>query len=159
MRILLNGLTQRPGGGMVVLQGLVSGIANACTSDELVVIVYHDTVYSALQQLGLPNVQVIQANKIIDLVDKLVVPLRVRSAALQFKCDVLVTLNFHIPFSPLPQVVYHVDLERFESHPVFPLSLRTCSSQISFSMRLKSTAKSQCRIHQSSTLVLMAMVL
>jgi len=130
MRILLNGLTQRPGGGMVVLQGLVSGIANASKTDELVVIVYDRVVNECLSALGFDNVRVIQIDKVIDLVDKFSVPFRVRTSMMKYRSDVLITLNFHVPFVSIPQIVYHVDLERFESHSIFPLSVHNLLEKI-----------------------------
>jgi len=150
MRILLNGLTQRPGGGMVVLQGLVSGIASASETDELVVIAYDDDVYACLKDLGLSNVQVIQANKINALFDKLVVPYRVRATALKYKCDILVTLNFHVPLLPIPQVVYHVDLERFEHHSLLPLSLHNMLEKLRDRSAKRALIKADANVFESN---------
>jgi len=150
MRILLNGLTQRPGGGMVVLQGLVSGIAKASTTNDLVVIVYDDTVNASLKDLGFNNVQVIQIDMVFDLIDKLSVPYRVRSAALNNQCDILITLNFHVPFLPIPQIVYHVDLERFEHHSIFPLSVNNLLEKIRDSSAKRALYKADANVFESN---------
>jgi len=134
---------------MVVLQGLVSGIASAGTTDELIVIVYDHAVCACLQELSLDNVQVIQADTVFDLVDKMVVPFRVRSAVLKYQCDVLITLNFHVPLLPVPQIVYHVDLERFEHHSIFPLSLGSLLEKVRDKSAKRALRKADANVFES----------
>ena len=130
MHILLNGLTQRPGGGLVVLEGLVSGLAGASDDLTLTVLAYDEVVYSTLVGLNYRNVNVIQAPKLNGLIDKLIVPFRVRTASRNQQCDLVLTLNFFIPLIPVPQIVYHVDMERFEHHSVFPVTLHNILEKI-----------------------------
>ena len=101
----------------------MTGISRAKSDAQIFVIVYDKTVEATLRSRQLDNVHIQRIEKVQDLYDKMVVAYRVRSAARRFACDVLLTLNFFVPLVRVPQVVYHVDLERFEYHSLVPLSL------------------------------------
>lgn len=120
MKILINGLTQRPGGGMVILEGLVHGLAQASNQVRVLVLVQDFRVYETLARAGLDRVEVLRIPESTSLVDKSLITQRVRKAAVTHDCDVLIGLNFYLKSISIPQIIYHVDLERFEAHPVFP---------------------------------------
>ena len=153
MNILLNGLTLRPGGGLVVLEGLVSGIARVAAEVSITVIAYDETVYRSLADLELANVEIIKAPKINDVIDKLLVALRVRKAVLDFGCDVLLTLNFFVPVLPVPQIVYHVDMERFEYHSIFPPTLHNLFEKIRDKSAERALKRANANVFESNFLL------
>jgi len=149
---LLNGLTQRPGGGLVILEALLTGIAQASEAVRISVLVYDERVYSTLHRLGYSKVNVVRLPKVNDLVDKFVVPLRLRSAVSKHPYDLLITLNFFIPAVEIPQIVYHVDMERFEFHSLLPFSFRGLLEKIRDQSARRALVCAQANVFESEFL-------
>lgn len=113
-----------------MLEGIVTGISRARSGAQIFVIVYDETVDATLRSRKLENVYIQRIGRVQDLFDKIVVAQRVRSAVRRFRCDVLLTLNFFVPRVLVPQIVYHVDLERFEHHSIVPPILFNITEKI-----------------------------
>jgi len=121
--IWLNGLNQRPGGGLVVLEALATGIHAAAPEVRIEILVMHDDSFRMLEHLRGRGIGVRLAINAYPLLDRFW-PARLIAAMVNtnksdcggktVQTNVLISLNHRIPGCSMTQIVYHVNLARFE---------------------------------------------
>ncbi len=113
MRILLNGLTQRPGGGLVVLEALARGLLDASNDICVDFISFSTTSCDALNRIGSDRLGVLQPKRSWGSIENFMLSRHVARALKSTQSDLIIGLNHFVPGCTVPQIIYHVNLSRF----------------------------------------------
>ena len=113
MRVAINAIALRPGGGLTVLLGLMRGLQQSSGPLDIVVFCRHSATRDAIIETGSAD----QIESVLQDAHQLKAQLwqhfRLRRHLQRCRADVLLTFNHYLPNMPCPQVVYHINLRRF----------------------------------------------
>lgn len=108
LRLLINGVPLGAGGALTGLVGYVTALRECDPSLEITIIASRDETIRATRAMDTFVIPVVQSGGLAR--QYLWQKFRVAELAGRLKCDVLLTTNFAIPGSPIPQVVHHQNL-------------------------------------------------
>lgn len=113
MRITLNAFPLRPGGGLVVLRGLVQSLRQAQPDWHVTVLTSSHETHSSVESLGCAD-----CVKRIPGLTGAFATYRWQNSKLgemlrENSTDVFVAFNHYLPNMPCPQIIYHLNLRRF----------------------------------------------
>jgi len=113
MRITLNAIPLRPGGGLVVLRGLVQSLREKHPDWHLLVLTGSRETHESIESLGCASRVERITGPSGSVASFLWQNTKLGERLLANKTDVFVAFNHHLSKIPCPQIVYHLNLRRF----------------------------------------------
>jgi glycosyltransferase involved in cell wall biosynthesis len=129
-RIIVNALSLRPGGGLQVVGGLLAGFSATNTY----VVFYSDPAsLNLLRQMLGERSNITYVNPVGSTQNMLLFAwqmLFLRGALKRHAADVVLNINHHFPSGGVRQVVYHLNVLRFQLEKRFALSVSEIADQL-----------------------------
>lgn len=113
LRLAINAVPLRPGGGLTVLLGLLRGLQGLKGRVSTSVVCRHKATFEQIEEAGTAGHVELVGDGRGDLAAILWQRFRLGRWAKSQQADALLSFNHHAPSVRVPQVVYHINLRRF----------------------------------------------
>lgn len=112
--VIINGLNIRPGGGLVVLQAICFGLMNSTENIDVTIILFNQDSYEKLSEFQSNRLQIVLVSKKYGFLENFLQARQIVSVTKPMVPNVLISLNHLVPRIRINQLVYHVNLSRFQ---------------------------------------------